>query len=94
MQKNGVVENPAAAEDGDGRATRHGLIPLTRWAKEIGRTTSTLWRWRNLGWITVVNVYGKNYIAEAEIERFNARAAAGEFAKKAVVPLRTKEIGA
>lgn len=69
---------------------RSGLVPLTRWAKEIGRTTSTVWRWRKFGWLQTVNICGKLYVASDEIERFEARAAAGEFAREPIVPLREK----
>jgi hypothetical protein len=72
---------------------RSGLVPLTRWAKEIGRTTSTLWRWRNNGWIAVINVAGKLYISGEEIDRFNTRAAAGEFSREPVVPVRVNGAG-
>jgi hypothetical protein len=67
---------------------RSGLVPLTRWAEEIGRTTSTIWRWRKFGWIRTTNICGKLYVAKEEIERFEARAAAGEFAKEPIVPVR------
>ena len=72
-------------------ARRSGLVPLTRWAKEIGRTTCTLWRWRSLGWITVQNIAGKLYISRLEIERFEARAAAGEFSRTPTVPVRDRK---
>jgi predicted site-specific integrase-resolvase len=66
-------------------------VPLRRWAEQIGRTTSTIWRWRKFGWIEVVNIAGKLYISAQEVERFNTRAAAGEFSREPVVPQRVRE---
>lgn len=74
------------------RGRHGGLVPLTRWAEEIGRTTSTIWRWRKLGWITTINICGKLYVAAEEVERFEARAAAGEFAREPIVPVRERAV--
>jgi hypothetical protein len=71
---------------------RSGLRPLTRWAGEIGRTTNTIWRWRNFGWLQTVNIAGKLYVSDEEIDRFQARAAAGEFAREPVMPVREKAL--
>jgi hypothetical protein len=90
MASNCIENNPARAVEDFVAARRGGLVPLTRWAKEIGRTTSTLWRWRSTGWLVTVNVAGKLYLTVEEIERFNARAAAGEFSREPVVPVREK----
>ena len=50
---------------------------------QIGRSRSTGLRWRNRGWVTTVNIDGHQFIAQEEIDRFWARAKAGEFAKEA-----------
>ncbi len=70
------------------QAQTRGLvpIPLRRWAAEIGRTPATVWRWRKLGWLHTINIAGKQFVMPDEAERFAARAAAGEFSRKAVVP--------
>jgi hypothetical protein len=90
MQRNCSKQNPAQAED----SRRGGLVPLSRWAKEIGRSTPTIWRWRKLGWIKTVNICSKLYVAAEEIQRFEARAAAGEFAREPVVPIKEKAVAA
>ncbi len=41
----------------------------------------TIWRWRQNGWIKVVNICGKPYVDLASLAEFDRRAAAGEFAK-------------
>ncbi len=51
-------------------------------AKGIGRTPVTIWRWQKLGWLDAsVNIAGKPYLTREAICKFNTRAAAGEFAK-------------
>jgi hypothetical protein len=57
------------------------LVPLGRWAREIDRTPSTVWRWRKAGLISVQNVAGRLFIHRDEIARFEAAVAAGELAK-------------
>ena len=91
MLKHCIEQDQRAVENFT--AGHGGLIPLTRWGEEIGRTTCTLWRWRNLGWITTLNVAGKLYISRQEIERFEARAQAGEFSRTPTVPRRGQSGG-
>ena len=55
------------------------LISASKWAQEMGITSTTLWRWRKRGVITTINIYGRLYISSAEAARFNQRAVAGEF---------------
>ncbi len=57
------------------------LIRAERWLEGIGRSSTTLWRWRKRGWVTTVSISGKLYISHEEIRRFERRAAAGEFIK-------------
>jgi hypothetical protein len=75
--------------------TENELPPLTavsNFARQIGRTTVTVWRWQKLGWLDpFVNIAGKPYLTRAAIQRFTTRATAGEFAKAAHVPRRSKE---
>ncbi len=60
-----------------------GGIDFDLWLDQIGRSRSTGLRWRNRGWVTTVNIDGHQFIAQEEIDRFWARAKAGEFAKEA-----------
>jgi hypothetical protein len=65
------------------------LIPLDRWLEAIDKTSATGWRWRQRGWIETVNIAGRVYITRDEIERFEERAANGEFSKVHVTPRRS-----
>ena len=54
---------------------------LDKFIEQTGLSAVTVWRYRKKGMLTTVNVCGRQYILRAEVARFNARAAAGEFAK-------------
>lgn len=73
-------------------STESEMPPLTSvatFARQIGRTRCTLWRWQKLGWLDAsVNIAGKPYLTRDAIDRFVKRAAAGDFAKVPVVPRR------
>jgi hypothetical protein len=64
------------------------LLAFDRWLKDIDRTPATGWRWRKLGWIKTINVCGRLYVSRDEINRFETRAAAGEFSKIHATPTR------
>jgi len=64
------------------------LFALDRWLKDIDKTASTAWRWRKRGWIKTVNICGRLYVSRQEINRFEERAAAGEFSKTPKTPKR------
>ena len=63
-------------------------IALDKFIQQSGWSSVTIWRYRRAGWLNTLNICGRHYLARAEIARFNARAAAGEFAKKPVKPGR------
>jgi len=67
------------------RTDESGLIPLRRWLTELGVSKVTAWRWRKRGYIRLISIAGRNYIARAEIRKFEERAAAGEFRKTAPI---------
>jgi hypothetical protein len=56
-------------------------LALDKFMEASGLSAATLWRYRRAGWLTTINIAGRNYVTRAEIARFNRRAAAGEFAK-------------
>ena len=56
--------------------------------ESLGVTPPTGWRWRKLGWINTINIAGRVYVSRDEINRFEARAAAGEFSKRHKSPNR------
>jgi hypothetical protein len=60
--------------------------------EELGKTSSTGWRYAKLGWVKLVNIAGKNYITREAEDEFLRRAQAGEFAKQAVVPSRAHSV--
>jgi hypothetical protein len=62
------------------------FLAFDRWLKDIDRTPATGWRWRKRGWIKTINVCGRLYVSRDEINRFERRAAAGEFSKTHVTP--------
>jgi hypothetical protein len=64
------------------------LVAFDRWLKDIGKTPATGWRWRTRGWIDTVNICGRLYVSRQEINRFEQRAAAGEFRKNHKTPRR------
>ncbi len=67
------------------------VISLCKWLEQVGVTPCTAWRWRKKGWLTTVNIAGRQYLTQAAIEEFNRRAVTGEFAQVHKVPSR-KEI--
>jgi len=67
------------------------LVSTAAFARQIGRTPVTLWRWQKLGWLDAsVNIAGKPYLTREAIDRFTRRAAAGEFARAPHAPRREK----
>lgn len=66
------------------------IIALDKWGKAFGRSPSTLWRWRKLGWLQTVNIAGKQYLTAEGLAEFHRRAESGEFSQIALVPQRTE----
>lgn len=62
------------------------LVPYWKFLASVGKRETTGWRWRRDGLIETVNICGKLYITADEINRFEARARAGEFAKTVKPP--------
>jgi hypothetical protein len=54
----------------------------------LGVTAPTGWRWRKFGWIKTLNIAGRVYVSRDEIDRFQQRAACGEFARTHKTPSR------
>ncbi len=67
------------------------LTSLAEFARQLGRTPVTLWRWRQDGWLDgIVNIAGKPYIMREGMEKFLRRAQAGEFSKPSHAPKKVK----
>jgi hypothetical protein len=67
------------------------MMSLDRFTEQMGLSKTTIWRFRKRGMLSTVNIYGRQYISRSEIARFNARAAAGEFAKENTPKRRRRE---
>jgi hypothetical protein len=65
-------------------------IALDRFIEQSGLSAVTIWRYRRAGWLKTLNICGRHYLSRSEIARFNARAAAGEFAKAPTKPNRRR----
>lgn len=63
-----------------------GLVTLEKFLQETGLSHTTGWRYRKRGWLKVINIAGRHYVAKSEIARFIARAQKGEFAQVAACP--------
>lgn len=75
-----------------------GLRALNAWCEQIGVNQITAWRWRKKGWLTTINIAGRQYVSDEAIAEFHRRAAAGEFAAEHKVPVapfakQTVEVG-
>ena len=78
MQKTNQLETPP-------------LVSVATFCRGIGRSPVTLWRWQKLGWLDAsVNIAGKPYLTRAAIERWTARAVAGEFSRAPHAPRKVK----
>jgi len=57
------------------------ITSFSRWLETIPVSSTTGWRWIKRGWIRPINIAGRLYLTRSEIDRFQARAASGEFAR-------------
>jgi hypothetical protein len=64
------------------------IISLSKFCQEAGITPVTAWRWRKAGWLSTVNISGRQYLTGEAIATFLRRAEAGEFAKEHKTPNR------
>lgn len=70
-------------KDHSGQAT--GLVSATKYLRDTGRSRTWLWRLAKAGILEMVNVCGKNFITSQSIAAFEARARAGEFARRSPI---------
>jgi len=65
------------------------IVSVTHFAKQIGRTPCTIWRWQKLGWLDAsVNIAGRPYLTAETVQKFKRRVMAGEFAAASNAPRR------
>ena len=81
---NNDASKPSVATDSD------PPIALDKFIEQSGLSVVTVWRYRRAGWLNTLNICGRHYLTRSEIARFNARAAAGEFAKAPTKPKRRR----
>jgi hypothetical protein len=63
-------------------------MALSQFIEQSALSPTTVWRFRKKGFLRTINICGRHYVLRSEIARFNARAAAGEFARTCNVPLQ------
>ncbi len=61
---------------------------MSAWCRRIGRSHVTVWRWRENGWITTVNIAGRPYITRESILEFKRRAIAASSRNNTVLLYR------
>jgi hypothetical protein len=59
-----------------------GLVALTVYRRQLGRSKATIWRYRRNNWLKTVNVLGKLYVTRESIAEFEAMMLSGELAKE------------
>ena len=59
-----------------------GVKSLSTYRRELGRSKTTLWRYRRNGWLKTINVLGKLYVTRESIAEFEAMMRSGELAKE------------
>ncbi len=64
------------------------LFSFDEYLRGRGLTRTTGYRYRKQGLLTVVNIFGRLYVTRDEIEAFERKAIAGNFAKEAKTPSR------
>jgi len=69
------------------------MMSLDKFMEQSGFSPATLWRYRKKGMLSTVNICGRHYVLRSEIARFNARAAAGEFARPLATPRKPVRSG-
>lgn len=80
--------------DSEAVSIRPQLESFEKFLRSIGRSRVTGWRWRQRGWIEVVNIAGRPYVTADAVTKFLARAENGEFAKaKDAMPINTNQLG-
>ena len=83
--KQDVIEKPVAT------AGNHtGNLQSSRsFRREMNVTASTVWRWEKRGWLPLaVNIGGRKYYRQDQLDEFRRRAAAGEFAIQIQPPFK------
>jgi predicted site-specific integrase-resolvase len=73
--------------------TDRPIVSLSKFCEQAGITATTAWRWRRKGWLTTVNIAGRQYVTGEAVSDFLRRAEAGEFAQEHKTPSRSRKTG-
>jgi len=65
-------------------------MALSQFIEQAALSPTTVWRFRNKGFLRTINICGRHYVLRSEIARFNARALTGEFARPCTRPVRKR----
>jgi hypothetical protein len=68
------------------------IMSLDKFIDQTGLSAVPIWRYRKKRMLETVNICGRQYILRSEIARFNARPAAGEFAKPPNQPKKSNSL--
>ncbi len=68
------------------------LVSFDDWLSDLGKTRVTGFRWRKLGLIEVVNIFGRLYLTREAIAEFEEKAKRGDFAREAKTPARREAV--
>lgn len=88
--------NRPANTDASDHPTPGSLVALDAFRKSIGRSKTSLWRYRRRGWLPTVNILGRLYLRRADIARFETAARSGLLTREphgCAAPKNCKEAG-
>jgi len=63
--------------DASDHPTPGSLVALDAYRKSIGRSKTSIWRYRRRGWLPTVNILGRLYLRRSDISKFETAAASG-----------------
>lgn len=66
------------------------IVALHHFCRAAGFTPITAWRMRKKGWLSTINIAGRQYVTAEAIAEFKRRAVAGEFAQDHKTPKRAQ----
>jgi hypothetical protein len=86
-----VIDN---TQNNNGTTAQTPVVNYRRWARQVGISHVTAWRWVKDGRLHPVNISGKLYLTQEDIQQFADRAKAGEFARKPHGCAKLREVSA
>jgi hypothetical protein len=81
----GSANRPGTVKQSGGSAepnhVKSNLLALDAYRRELGRSKATIWRYRQKGWLTTVNVLGRLYVSREAVAAFERLINSGDLAK-------------